>query len=224
MVEHGGGRGVVGQLELGRQWAWGSVDGGRRLGRKLESRKREQGSRGHWGRRGRRRRWKERCLGLGLGRLAVQGRRATLEADGVVHAAVVIPPFTTIRQCVPDHEPHPLLVQRPLKVFQLDLECKPVPFARQARSQVASVVSVSRMGGEGRWERWERSLEVAADLGSRLPVIQSKPDSNDLGKGNVADKDGPAKGWRTRRREAERFQVNVGWGLRSEGIGHSAKR
>jgi len=150
---------------------------------------------------------------LVLGGSAGRGRR-TLERDTVVVSIVVVPPFTDGRCTEPSDEHHVVLGKLVLVKFERNdkAEAVPLELLRTALTSCKSTdrITYSPRPREGRREMIERAYVLAEDLGSGLPVVEGKPESNMLLESNVADEDRAVESSRPGPRERQTLDVDVG--------------
>jgi len=143
----------------------------------------------------------------------VRGRR-TLERNAVVVSIVAVPPFTDSRCSEPSNEDHVVLSKLTLVKLEGDdkTETVPLELLRTALTCCKSTdhITHSPRPSEGRREMVERVYTLAGDLGSGLPVVEGKPESNLLLESDIADKDRAVENSRPRPSERQTLDVDVG--------------
>ena len=176
-----------------------------RLDRKIRS----DGSGPHRARSGKR-------LVLGGSGSAGRGRRP-LERDTIVVAIVVIPPFADTRCTEPSDKDDVVLGKLLLVKLEVDDKAETVPleFLRTTLTsgKLTDRITYSPGSREGGREMNEGAGVLADDLGSGLPVVKSKPESNLLLKSDVADKDGAVESSRPRLGKRQSLDVDIGMGV-----------
>ena len=130
---------------------------------------------------------------------------------------VVVPPFTDSRCSKPSDEDHVVLGELILVKLEGDDKAETVPL-ELLRTALTSCKSTNRIAysprpREGRREMIERVYVLAGDLGSGLPVIKGKPESNLLLESDVTDKDRAVESSRPGPRERQTLDVDVGLGV-----------
>jgi hypothetical protein len=140
-----------------------------------------------------------------------------LERDTVVVSVIVVPPFTGTRCSKPSDEDDVVLGKLMLVKLEVDDKAETIPL-ELLRTVLAGCKSTDRITyspgpGEGRREMIEGAYVLAEDLGSCLPTVEGKPDSDLLLESDVADKDRAIESSRSGLGKRQRFDVDIGIGV-----------
>ena len=183
---------VVVIVRKGR-WAWkyrGELWEGKNAG--IDRKAGDDGGRLHHARSG-----KRPVLGGRAGK-----RRRSFEGDAVVHAIVIVPPFTDTRGSEPPNKVDVVLGKLLLVKLEVDDKAETIPLWRLRTTLTVGKLSNHIADGprsrEGRREMSEGADVFAQDLRGCLPVIEGKHEGNLLLESDVADKNRPVESSRPR--------------------------
>ena len=132
-------------------------------------------------------------------------------------AIVVVSPFTDTRCSEPSDEDDVVLGKLMLVNLEMDDKAETVPL-ELLRTTLTIGKSTDRITYSPRSGEWRREMRegagvLADDLGSRLPVVKSKPESNLFLESDVSEKDRTVESSRPRLGKRQSLDVDIGMGV-----------
>ena len=144
-----------------------------------------------------------------------------LEGDTVARAIVIVPPFANTRCGEPPNKEYAVLGKILLVKLEVDDKAETVPIAFLGTTVTISKptygIAYGRRAGEVRREMRKGIGVLARNLGGGLPVVECKPDSNQLLESDVTNKDRPVESGRSRPGKGQTLDVDIGVGIRGVG-------